>query len=88
MNDIVLEIYKAVTLERYGLYQASLRKRDPQLIYCSVTGFGQTGPRRDQPAYDFLIQARGGLMRVMLDNPLSKIPTLGWKTGPRCSIRW
>ena len=49
-NDIVLENYKAVTLERYGLDQASLRKRDPQLIYCSVTGFGQTGSRRDQPA--------------------------------------
>ncbi|WP_137918708.1 CaiB/BaiF CoA-transferase family protein [Hydrogenophaga sp. 2FB] len=62
--DIVLENYKAGTLERYGLDAASLRKINPKLIYCSVTGFGQTGPRRDQPAYDFLIQAMGGLMSV------------------------
>ena len=62
-SDIVLENYKAGTLERYGL-DASLRKITPRLIYCSVTGFGQTGPRRDQPAYDFLIQAMGGLMSV------------------------
>ncbi|MFW5331503.1 CaiB/BaiF CoA transferase family protein [Hydrogenophaga sp. ZJX-1] len=62
--DIVLENYKAGTLDRYGLDAASLRKHNPKLIYCSVTGFGQTGPRRDQPAYDFLIQAMGGLMSV------------------------
>ena len=62
--DIVLENYKAGTLARYGLDEASLRKINPRLIYCSVTGFGQTGPRRDQPAYDFLIQAIGGLMSV------------------------
>ncbi|MBH1963945.1 MAG: CoA transferase [Comamonadaceae bacterium] len=62
--DIVLENYKAGTLERYGLDEASLRQINPRLIYCSVTGFGQTGPRRDQPAYDFLIQAMGGLMSV------------------------
>ena len=62
--DIVLENYKAGTLARYGLDEASLRALNPRLIYCSVTGFGQTGPRRDQPAYDFLIQAMGGLMSV------------------------
>ena len=62
--DIVLENYKAGTLARYGLDEASLRAVNPRLIYCSVTGFGQTGPRRDQPAYDFLIQAMGGLMSV------------------------
>lgn len=62
--DIVLENYKAGTLARYGLDAASLRALNPRLIYCSVTGFGQTGPRRDQPAYDFLIQAMGGLMSV------------------------
>ena len=62
--DIVLENYKAGTLARYGLDEASLRALNPRLIYCSVTGFGQTGPRRDQVAYDFLIQAMGGLMSV------------------------
>ncbi len=62
--DIVLENYKAGTLARYGLDAESLRQLNPRLIYCSVTGFGQTGPRRDQPAYDFLIQAMGGLMSV------------------------
>jgi crotonobetainyl-CoA:carnitine CoA-transferase CaiB-like acyl-CoA transferase len=63
-SDIVLENYKVGTLEKYGLDEASLRQLNPRLIYCSVTGFGQTGPRRDQPAYDFLIQAMGGLMSV------------------------
>ncbi len=63
-SDIVLENFKAGTLERYGLDHASLRALNPRLIYCSVTGFGQTGPRRDQAAYDFLIQAMGGLMSV------------------------
>jgi len=63
-SDIVLENFKAGTLARYGLDAASLRAINPRLIYCSITGFGQTGPRRDQPAYDFLIQAMGGLMSV------------------------
>ncbi len=63
-SDIVLENFKAGTLARYGLDHASLRKINPRLIYCSVTGFGQTGPRRSQAAYDFLIQAMGGLMSV------------------------
>lgn len=62
--DIVLENYKVGALARYGLDEASLRNLNPRLIYASVTGFGQTGPRRDQSAYDFLIQAMGGLMSV------------------------
>ncbi|MBU4611547.1 CoA transferase [Achromobacter sp. GG226] len=62
--DIVLENYKVGTLARYGLDADSLRAINPRLIYCSVTGFGQTGPRREQPAYDFLIQAMGGMMSV------------------------
>ena len=62
--DIVFENYKVGTLARYGLDYTSLKAINPRLIYCSVTGFGQTGPRSEQAAYDFLIQAMGGLMSV------------------------
>jgi crotonobetainyl-CoA:carnitine CoA-transferase CaiB-like acyl-CoA transferase len=62
--DIVLENYKSGALKRYGLDADNLRALNPRLIYASVTGFGQTGPRAAQPAYDFLIQAMGGLMSV------------------------
>jgi crotonobetainyl-CoA:carnitine CoA-transferase CaiB-like acyl-CoA transferase len=63
-SDIVLENFKAGTLRRFGLDYESLRAVNPRIIYCSITGFGQDGPRRDQPAYDFMIQAMGGLMSV------------------------
>lgn len=63
-SDVVIENFKAGALARYGLDAASLRALKPSLIYCSVTGFGQDGPRRDQAAYDFAIQAMGGLMSV------------------------
>jgi len=62
--DVVLENYKVGTLARLGLDHAALSKINPRLVYCSVTGFGQTGPRAAEPAYDFLIQAMGGLMSV------------------------
>jgi crotonobetainyl-CoA:carnitine CoA-transferase CaiB-like acyl-CoA transferase len=62
--DIVLENYKVGTLARFGLGYEDLKVVNPKLIYCSVTGFGQTGPRRDQAAYDFMIQAMGGMMSV------------------------
>jgi crotonobetainyl-CoA:carnitine CoA-transferase CaiB-like acyl-CoA transferase len=63
-SDIVLENFKAGTLKRFGLDYASLKAINPRIIYCSITGFGQTGPKRDAPAYDFMIQAMGGLMSV------------------------
>ncbi len=63
-SDIVLENYKVGTLGRYGLSYDELKRLNPALIYCSVTGFGQTGPLADLPAYDFMIQAMGGLMSV------------------------
>ncbi len=56
--DVVLENFKVGTLDRLGLGYEDLRRENPRLIYCSVTGFGQTGPRAQQPAYDFMIQAR------------------------------
>ncbi|SAI65417.1 acyl-CoA transferase [Bordetella ansorpii] len=62
--DVVLENYKVGTLARLGLDYESLSEVNPRLVYCSVTGFGQTGPRAAEPAYDFLIQAMGGLMSV------------------------
>lgn len=62
--DIVLENFKTGALAKYGLDYESLKKINPRLIYCSVTGFGQTGPRKGQAAYDFLIQAMGGLMSI------------------------
>ncbi|MGX1096388.1 CaiB/BaiF CoA transferase family protein [Amorphus sp. MBR-141] len=63
-SDIVLENFKAGTLARYGLAHEDLKAVNPGIIYCSITGFGATGPRRDQAAYDFMIQAMGGLMSV------------------------
>lgn len=62
--DILLENYKVDALRRFGLDYPTLSKLCPQLIYCSITGFGQTGPRRHLPAYDFIIQAMGGLMSI------------------------
>ncbi|NML08182.1 CaiB/BaiF CoA-transferase family protein [Sphingomonas sp. G-3-2-10] len=62
--DVVIENFKVGALARYGLDAGSLRAINPRLIYCSVTGFGQDGPRAEQAAYDFAIQAMGGLMSV------------------------
>jgi crotonobetainyl-CoA:carnitine CoA-transferase CaiB-like acyl-CoA transferase len=63
-SDVLLENYKYGDLARYGLGYDDLRKVNPRLIYCSVTGFGQTGPYRDRPGYDFMIQGMGGLMSI------------------------
>ncbi|WP_347919192.1 CaiB/BaiF CoA-transferase family protein [Paracoccus marcusii] len=63
-SDIVLENFKVGTLERYGLGPEDLRSVKPDLIFCSITGFGKTGPRAKDVAYDFMIQAMGGLMSV------------------------
>lgn len=63
-SDILLENFKVGTLERYGLGAEQLRAINPELIYCSITGFGQDGPKAKELAYDFMIQAMGGLMSV------------------------
>jgi crotonobetainyl-CoA:carnitine CoA-transferase CaiB-like acyl-CoA transferase len=60
--DVLLENYKVGDLKRYGLGYDDLSARNPKLIYCSITGFGQTGPYRDRAGYDFMIQGMGGLM--------------------------
>jgi crotonobetainyl-CoA:carnitine CoA-transferase CaiB-like acyl-CoA transferase len=62
--DVVLENYKVGQLKRYGLDYESLKAIKPDLVYCSITGFGQDGPYAHRAGYDFLIQGMGGLMSV------------------------
>jgi len=63
-SDVVVENYKVGDMARYGLDYPTLCRLNPQLVYCSITGFGQSGPYRDRAGYDFLIQGMGGLMSV------------------------
>ena len=63
-SDVFLENHKVGDLARYGLDYATLRTINPTLVYCSITGFGQTGPYASRPGYDFAIQALSGLMSV------------------------
>lgn len=62
--DILVENFKPGDLQRYGLDYATLRAVNPGLIYCSITGFGQTGPNADRAGYDFLVQGEAGLMSL------------------------
>ncbi len=62
--DVFVENFKVGDMARYGLDYASLRALNPRLVYCSVTGFGQTGPYRERAGYDYAIQGMGGLMSV------------------------
>ena len=62
--DVVLENFKVAGLKAYGLDYESLRAVNPRLVYCSITGFGQTGPYAPRAGYDFLIQGMGGLMSL------------------------
>lgn len=62
--DVLLENYKAGTLQRYGLGPEDLRKINPRLVYCSISAFGQSGSRASHPGYDAMIQASAGLMSI------------------------
>ncbi len=62
--DVVIENFKAGGLAPYGLDYESLHALNPRLVYCSITGFGQTGPYRSRPGYDFVIQGMGGFMSI------------------------
>ena len=62
--DVLIENFKVGGLKKYGLDYSSLKAINPKLVYCSITGFGQTGPYADRAGYDFMIQAMGGLMSV------------------------
>ena len=62
--DVLVENFRPGTLERMGLGYADLSKQHPDLVYCSISGFGQTGPRRREPGYDAVMQGEGGLMSI------------------------
>ncbi|MCC3860553.1 CaiB/BaiF CoA transferase family protein [Pseudemcibacter aquimaris] len=66
--DILVENYKVGGLKKYGLDYDNLSKVNPGLIYCSITGFGQTGPYANRAGYDFMIQAMGGMMSITGDS--------------------
>ena len=63
-SDVVIENYKVGGLLKYGLDYESLKRLKPDLVYCSITGFGQTGPFAHRPGYDFIVQGMGGFMSV------------------------
>ena len=63
-SDVLIENFKAGELARYGLDYASLQAVNPRLVYCSITGFGQTGPRSGEPGYDLVFQAMSGVMSI------------------------
>ncbi len=65
--DVVIENFKLGGLRKFGLDYESLKAGNPGLIYCSITGFGQTGPYADRPGYDFVAQAMGGMMSITGD---------------------
>lgn len=62
--DVIVENFKTGNLARYGLGYDDLKDANPKLVYCSITGFGQTGPYSSRPGYDFLIQGMGGIMSL------------------------
>jgi crotonobetainyl-CoA:carnitine CoA-transferase CaiB-like acyl-CoA transferase len=64
ISDVVVENFKVGTLSRYALDYESIRRINPSVVYCSITGFGQTGPYSHRPGYDTLFQAMGGVMSV------------------------
>jgi crotonobetainyl-CoA:carnitine CoA-transferase CaiB-like acyl-CoA transferase len=83
--DVMIENYKTGGLKKYGLDYDSIRKINPDIVYCSVTGFGQTGPYAKRPAYDSIMQATAGLMSMAGDadgEPMrSTLPICDMTTG-------
>ncbi|MCZ2257385.1 CaiB/BaiF CoA transferase family protein [Sporosarcina sp. G11-34] len=63
-SDVIINNFKTGTLDRFGLGYDVLEKLNPRIVYCSITGFGETGPEKDMPGYDFIIQAMSGLMSI------------------------
>lgn len=77
--DVLVENFKVGALERLGLDFSSLHEVNPGLIYCSLTGYGQTGPYRDRPGYDTIIQAQGGVMSIT--GPVEEMHNDPYKVG-------
>jgi len=75
VSDVVVENFRVGGLAKYGLDYDDLRAIKPELVWCSITGFGQTGPEKDRGGYDFLIQGMSGLMSVTgaADGPPTKV---------------
>jgi len=63
VSDVIIENFRVGALSKYGLDYEAIRKVNPKVIYCSLTGYGQTGPKRFRPGYDAIFQAEGGLMQ-------------------------
>jgi crotonobetainyl-CoA:carnitine CoA-transferase CaiB-like acyl-CoA transferase len=73
--DVVVENFRAGTVDRLGIGYEQVRKFNPGVVYCSISGYGQSGPERDRPGYDFIMQAESGLMAIT-----------GQKDGPPCRL--
>lgn len=73
--DVLVENFRAGTVERLGLDYEAIRKINPAIIYCSISGYGQTGPERHRPGYDFIMQAESGLMSITgeVDGPPNRL---------------
>ncbi len=63
-SDVIINNFKTGTMDRFGLGYDTLVQLNPRIVYCSITGFGETGPDRNMPGYDFIIQAMSGLMSI------------------------
>lgn len=63
-SDVIINNFKVGTMERFGLDYESVSQINPEIVYCSITGFGETGPYKNLPGYDFIIQAMSGLMSI------------------------
>ncbi|WP_142781836.1 CaiB/BaiF CoA-transferase family protein [Agrobacterium sp. T29] len=73
--DVIVENFRAGTVERLGIGYDDIRKINPGVVYCSISGYGQSGPERDRPGYDFIMQAESGLMSItgQVDGPPNRM---------------
>src|SRR6185312_15177705 len=73
--DVIVENFRAGTADRLGIGYEDICKINPGVVYCSISGYGQSGPERDRPGYDFIMQAESGLMSItgQEDGPPSRL---------------